>query len=618
MPAFVGYVDRDGLFRAVNTRLADLFGATPEALVGVDAFAVEARGFRLSRAAFERALAGEFIRSQSSLVGPDGESIFLAVTYQVHRVKDAVIGVCVCAFDITEHEQAIRALRDSRKRFRRLIEIMPYGICRTDRQGYLLMSNPAHARMLGYKPAELIGRSAWDFFMLGEREAQQEIFSRALIDRPEPTPSLGQCIRKDGSLIDVLFNWTYDVDDHGEPVGFIAVMTDVTDSLAMQRELVKAKEIAERASEEKSRFLAAASHDLQQPLHSLSIMLGLLRTQTNESRRAEILDTMEKAVEGAQGLLRAVLDLSKLEAGVVEPRLEAIPLGELLNQIVAELGPQTAHKPVELRVISSTRSVWSDRVLLKSILYNLVSNALRYTPRGKVLVGARLKGQELSVEVWDTGVGIPKERQRDIFKEFTRLESGQQGGGAVHSLGLGLSIVDRACDLLGHRLTLSSQQGKGSVFRVLVPLADAVESDVSTEILYDHQSAGHQGGLVLVLEDHPDLAEATCQILEAWGYRCYAARDLASALKEIKRNGPPNLILADYNLSSDKNGLEMIDVIRERCGREIAAILLTGERGRQPLDQARRRKIPVQRKPMHPARLRALVSYQLDQTPRTR
>lgn len=609
-PAFVAYLDRDGRYVVVNNRLAELLGSTPEEVAGTDSFADERRGHRVTRSAFERALAGEGVRYQSEAVGKNGICITVENHYQPHIVDGKVVGVCLFAYDVSDRVRAARALRESRERFRSLIEIIPYGICRTDDQGRLLMTNPAHARMLGYRAGELIGRSAWDFFVPEQRDYQRGIFLRALEDRPEPVPTVARCVRKDGSHIDVLFNWTYEIDEDGMTKGLIAVMTDVTEQLATQRELVQAKEVAEHANEEKSRFLAATSHDLQQPLHSLSIMLGLLRTQKDEGRRTEVLDTMERALEGAQGLLRAVLDLSKLEAGVVTPRLESVSINDLFSQIEAELGPQTVAKPMVLRVVPSSRQVFSDRMLLKSILYNLVSNAIRYTPEGKVLLGARLRAGELSLEVWDTGVGIPKARQRDIFKEFTRLEPGQQTSGAVHSLGLGLSIVDRACQLLGHSLTLESEPGRGSVFRVSAPLAHSEATEGVGLEQYGPAVAADEG-LILIVDDEQAIAEATRNLLEEWGYECMIAKDRTSAIDEAQKRGRPNLMLVDYNLGCGESGLDVVEAVSDLYGESIPAILVTGEREGRALDAARDKSIPIQLKPVNPARLRALLAFQL-------
>ncbi len=484
-----------------------------------------------------------------------------------------------------------------------------------DTEGRVTLTNPAHAEILGYGYGEVKGQLIWGLFAPEECEKQKEIFFRAVNGRPEPTPNVARCTRRDGSLIDVMFNWTYEYDQDGTLKGFISVMTDVTEQLAARRALVEAKEVAERANEEKSRFLAATSHDLQQPLHSLSIMLGLLHAQKDEKQRAEVLSTMERALEGAQGLLRAVLDLSKLEAGVVTPRFETMSVNELFEQIAAELGPQTQAKDVELRVVPSSRAIISDRALLKSILYNLVSNAIRYTAKGKVLVGARLRDGGLALEVWDTGIGIPKSRQRDIFKEFTRLESGQPETGAVHSLGFGLSIVDRSCMLLGHRLTLDSELSvapfSGYLFRS--PSLASVKGD-GIEVPGARFNDG-QRGLVLVVEDDQVTAEGMRSLLEGWGYDCILAADRAAALQRCAGAGAPDLMLVDYNLNREESGLDVVDAVRDLFGQEIPATLITGNDDRQAHDEAREKGIPLQTKPFSSARLRALVSFHTRRNP---
>lgn len=350
----------------------------------------------------------------------------------------------------------------SEEKLDRLLAAIPYAIAYTDLEGRLVRTNVAHDTMLGYPPGGSKGKLIWEFFPPEDRQEQQEAFFKAIQERPSPVTGHGRLMRKDGSLSNVMYHWAHDIDEAGNPAGFIVITTDISKELTAKAE-------AERTRDEKSRFLAAASHDLQQPLHSLSIMLGLLKENHNKARREEILTQMELALEGAQALLGAVLELSRLEARVVKPRLEAIVVSELFAQLAADFAPQFMHSAVLLRIHPTRLVIKSDRVLLRSIMHNLLSNALRYTERGKVLVAARRRGASVLLQVWDTGIGIPADKQKEIFREFTRLRPEHQISGQVHALGLGLSIVERACQLLGHKIILRSQPGKGSVFSLEVP-----------------------------------------------------------------------------------------------------------------------------------------------------
>ena len=607
-PAYVAFIDPEGFVIDVNPQIASEKGLEPQAFRRQPAFSGLLDSFAFNRRAFERALDGELVRFQSAFTNSMGQTVTLENNYRARFIEGKPVFVLVIAFDVSDRVRANAALRESRERLRRLVETLPNGICRIDTRGRILMANPVLAQILEYAPEELIGRSICDFFVQEEREIRRANIARAVEERVTPVPSIGVFERRDGARLNILFNWAYEKEDDLDPKGFIVVMTDVTNQIKTAQQLKRTKEIAERASKEKSRFLAATSHDLQQPLHSLSIMLGLMRNGQTPERRAEILDTMERALEGAQGLLRAVLDLSKLEAGVVTPNIEDISVDELFSQIRAELGPHANQKPVRLKVVKCTRIVRSDRFLLKRILYNLVSNAIRYTYAGKILVGARLRGGKLSIEVWDTGVGIPKARQSDIFREFTRLEQSQPESG-VHSLGLGLSIVERACGLLGHQLKLQSELGKGTSFHVFVPLAQGRLSVMDAPNL-DLGSDGE--GFILIIEDNVEMGEGLQRLIRSWGYRSLLVTDGASAVREALGRPPPDLLLVDYNLGDSENGLRIVDDIRAAFpGRSIPAILATAEERGHAWEEAAQRRIPVIAKPVNPARLRALVSFHI-------
>lgn len=611
-PALIAFIDRDGRYEFVNEQLANLLGMPAESLSGCLATEpISGRPYTVEPNALKMALAGQQVIFQSEIRSKSGRVLVFENHYRPRLDGTRNDGVFMLSFDVSDRVEAANALRASEERFRKLIELIPYGIARTDARGLLRLTNPAHDAMLGYEPGELEKRSIWELFVPEEQALQREIFFRSMREKPQPFPNVARCQRKDGRVIDVLFNWSYEYDENGEVSGFISVLTDVTDELIAKRELEIARDAAERAASEKSRFLAAASHDLQQPLHSLSIMLGLLAGQKNEQRRNEIIAMMERAVDGARALLRVVLDISKLEAGVVVPHIEAFPIADIFEQIEADLAPLTEGRPVQFRMVRSSAEVMSDRMLLKSILHNLVSNAIRYTPRGRILIGCRRQGDFLRIEVWDTGKGIPADRMKDIFKEFTRLEKGE---GADQSdgqgLGLGLSIVERSCSLLGHKLAVRSEVGRGSVFSVAVPLValrmpDPAIASASSGIYYKERS-----GLVLLVEDNQTAARATCQLIEEWGNRCHVALSTAEALAVI-RSGEwrPDVVVADYDLGDDETGIALLDRLFAMVNRRIPAILMTANDSPECQEGARARNIPIIQKPANPARLRALLSY---------
>ncbi|MGE5546788.1 MAG: sensor histidine kinase [Solirubrobacterales bacterium] len=243
-------------------------------------------------------------------------------------------------------------------------------------------------------------------------------------------------------------------------------------------DLLQAKEEAERANQAKTRFLAAASHDLRQPFQALRLFLEVLNQRIGDDNRA-VLAMAQKALEGGEGLLHALLDISTLQAGTVRPKPQRFKLATLLEQIAVEWGPQAERKGLELRVVPCGEEVESDPVLLERLVRNLVSNALRYTPSGRILVGCRRRGDRIAVEVWDCGMGIPAEARTEIFEEFTQLGNPERD--RTKGLGLGLAIVRRLAVLLGIELSLDSTPGRGSVFRALLPAAVPTEAPLMAE-----------------------------------------------------------------------------------------------------------------------------------------
>lgn len=505
------------------------------------------------------------------------------------------------------------ALSDqTEERFRRLVDMMPYGITWTDLQGVTRFANPAYNCMLGYEPGELTNSTVWELLPEDQRPPQEDFFSSLIHEMPTPLPNITQCRTKSGGTIDVLFDWIYDRDANGDITGFISVMTDVTEPLRVEAQLRHAKEAAERANREKSRFLAAASHDLQQPLNSLSILLGSLSRPCAESKKAEVVTVMSRALEGAMALLRSVLDISKLEAGVIMPRLENFELQDCFDQIEAELGPQVDDSAVKFRLVKTSAVIRSDRMLLKSILHNLVSNALRYTKQGKVLVGCRHVGSKVRIEVWDTGRGIPNEKQKVIFEEFKRLEE-PEGDNQVYSLGLGLSIVERTCQLLGFGIHLESTVGKGSLFSFEVPLApDQAKSKAGKSRGGRTGTQVLAGRKILLIEDDAVTLAHTKMLLDSWGGQCSVAESMSQGLKEAAVEAP-ELILADYHLDDTTTGVMAATRIRQMLGDDIPVIIVTSSLTSLVLADILNAGFSFLEKPISPARLRALLTHYLSE-----
>jgi signal transduction histidine kinase/ActR/RegA family two-component response regulator len=362
----------------------------------------------------------------------------------------------------------------------------------------------------------------------------------------------------------------------------------------------------ELANLAKSRFLAAASHDLRQPLHALGLFVAQLhgRLRTNERRR--IVARIDAALSAMNELFNALLDISKLDAGVLTPSITEFPVAKLLDRVETTFTGAAREKGLSLRVISSSAWVRSDFILLERIVFNLVSNAVRYTSSGGMVVGCRNRDVNLRIEVWDTGLGVPQDQQQNIFGEFCRL--GAPGAG----LGLGLAIVDRLCRLLDHSVRLTSILGKGSCFSITVPRVAARpeigESPAPAHPLMDASDRN----LVVVIDDDPLVLEGMCGLIRSWGYHLLVAGTDDEALAGIvDRDRPPALIVSDYHLSGGKTGIEVIEGLRRTLSAEIPAFLVSGDTSPELLRQARASGYHLLHKPVDPMTLRAMVSYVL-------
>nr|WP_049764617.1 MULTISPECIES: ATP-binding protein [Chelativorans] len=363
----------------------------------------------------------------------------------------------------------------------------------------------------------------------------------------------------------------------------------------------------ETANTFKSRFLAAASHDLRQPLHALNLFIAQLRNEADPVERARLVGRIDVAVGSVNELLEALLDMSKLEAGVLEPEFTEFPVNHLFKRIETTFVDAACEKGLRLIIVPSHAWVRSDFVLLERVLFNLVSNAVRCTSRGGVLIGGRFRSGQLRIDVCDTGPGIPADQQQAVFGEFYRLAKGDSSAG----LGLGLAIVDRLGRLLDHRVELSSRLNRGSRFSVSVPLAarqhGLIEASV-TDVISDPAA----GKLVVVIDDDPLVLEGMGGILRSWGCRVVAAPSGTAALSQLAIDRHrPDLIVADYRLADGRTGIQAIRHLREGYGAAIPAFLISGDTAPERLRDAREEGYQLLHKPVTPMRLRAMLNQLL-------
>ena len=415
--------------------------------------------------------------------------------------------------------------------------------------------------------------------------------------------------------------------------GLVTTYTDVTESVAaadeleaaneslekrvqerteeltrLNHELARAKQEAESANLSKTRFLAAASHDILQPLNAARLYASSLveRKEKSNDTDLQLAQNVDASLEAVEEILSALLEISRLDAGAMKPEFSHFRIDDILKQLELEFQPIAREKGLRLTFVPCSLTVRSDRRLLRRMLQNLISNAIKYTAKGRILIGCRRFRKTLRIEVIDTGVGIPLASQKLVFKEFQRLQGAEKSAGG---LGLGLSIVERMSRVLDHKLNLRSGKKKGSVFSIEVPWVIALPRSSASPVPL--QKSAHQplaNLTILAIDNEPRILEGMKLLLEGWGCMVLTAETLKDAQQHFKTAPrPPDVILADYHLD-EGDGLDAIVRLRWAFNSELPAILVTADRTQEVRDLATSRNVHLLNKPVKPASLRALLS----------
>lgn len=405
--------------------------------------------------------------------------------------------------------------------------------------------------------------------------------------------------------------------------GLVTTYTDITDAAAeeealeqrvrerteeltrVNQQLQQAKLEAEEANLSKTRFLAAAGHDVLQPLNAARLYATALIERDRDAGRPELAENVEASLDAVEEIISALLEMSRLDAGAMRPEIAAFRLDEVFRQLQRDFEPMARAKGLNLVFVPTSATIRSDRRLLRRLLQNLVSNAIKYTATGGVVVGCRRRGAQLAIQVADTGLGIPASKQKLVFREFERLE---QGAKIARGLGLGLSIVDRIARTLGHRLALRSAHGRGSIFEITVPRAPAQPPVPVRQEQRATASGPLKGMVVLVVENEPAIADGMRLLLEGWGCIVAAAGSAAEAARLADAAVmQPDAIIADFHLG-DGEGLDVIQSVRAALGLAIPATLVTADRSPEVRARAEAMKVDILNKPLKPAALRSLLS----------
>ncbi|MFY0618292.1 PAS-domain containing protein [Shimia sp.] len=533
-----------------------------------------------------------------------------------HRTRDG--GTVVLQTDVTdmmliERQERERLLDDQARLIKATLEHLKQGVGIFDRTARLvgwnrrmgeLLSIPLHRFVLGLPFATIFEQLSRKLAFQNAADAEALANWAARLGTRAPL-SLEVDLGQDRTL--AVFAQT--MPDGGFVISFTDITTErrairaisqVNETLERRvqertEELRDALAEAERANASKSRFVAAASHDLLQPLSAAKLYMssldGDLRTEDQRQRLAKA----NSALQSVEHILGALLDISRLDSGRAAVHMSQIPLGVILGQLHDEFAPAAEDKGLRFDLRVQDVTVHSDATYLRRILQNLIANALRYTEQGRVLIGTRIRGQKAVVEIWDTGPGIPREQQTKVFDEFHRVNA---AASPAEGLGLGLAIVERACRLLDHQLLMQSEPGRGTRFCVSLPIAyaPAAAPSATQDAPQDTPSLTHR--IVLLVENDNALRNAISMTLENWGadvLACGSDREALDLLREI--DIAPDVVLADYQLDDDATGTDLITVLRGLYG-PLPACVITANRSREVIEKCQRLNVPVLHKPL--------------------
>jgi signal transduction histidine kinase/CheY-like chemotaxis protein len=382
----------------------------------------------------------------------------------------------------------------------------------------------------------------------------------------------------------------------------------------LERKVEERTKQLELATQAKSRFLATASHDLRQPLHALGLFVAQLQFRNRADERKKIVSRIQTSLSVMNELFSALLDVTKLDAGALAPKLAEYPVEQLLKRIEATFTEAAREKGLSLRVVESSAWIRSDRILLERIIFNLVSNAIRYTSTGRVLVGCRRIGKQLRIEIWDTGAGIPADQHENIFGEFYRLKSSDAG--QPSGFGLGLAIVDRLSKLLNHSIQVRSSVGEGSCFSVTVKEVEAAPEAEKPAVVPGRHLGFSDRKLIVVMDNDRLVLEGMSGLIRSWGCDVVAGENESVVLSSLGEHARlPDLIISDYHLQEGKNGIDAIARVRLALDAPIPAFLMSGDMDAEPLRAARAKGYPLLHKPVEPMTLRATLTQIVNNRP---
>ncbi len=394
--------------------------------------------------------------------------------------------------------------------------------------------------------------------------------------------------------------------------GRVLTYNDISDLIKRERALEWARKAAEQANSAKTRFLAAASHDLRQPIHALGLFFAELSDQVHTPETDSLITQVNDSITAINSMLNALLDVSILDAGVVQPNIESFTLTEIFTRLESEFLPIASENHNQLHIRQSNVTVCSDPAMLERMLRNLISNALHYTENGRVLVAARPRGKNIEIQVIDNGLGIPKDMLDEVFIEFYQV--GNQARDRRQGLGLGLAIVKRQAKLLKHKLNLVSNLGHGCCFSITLPLVQVKKVEPKQKERDRFETYSLDGCPVLVLDDDNDVLEGMRGLLTHWGCQVITASSPTEAFNQLALDqNKPELLIVDYRLPDNVSGIEVAKKFQSSLNYPVSVLIITGDTGSERLREASASGYPLLHKPVQPAKLRSTLQYLFSQ-----
>lgn len=593
-------VNNDGVIEFVNQQAELLFGYGADEMLGqkVEMLMPEAlrKAHEEHRDRFSKAPHARPLMSGLSLQGrrKNGEVFDAEIALTPIETERGMI-VSSAIRDISEKETA-------EPFFRNMLESAPDAMIIVDEDGKIAVVNGQAENMFGYERDRMIGQPVE--FLLPARKRDIHVKHRGAYGQNPVLRPMGlgmqlQGCRSDGSEFPVEISLSPVSAGSGSFVS--SVIRDVTERKKMEQEIIAAHAEADRANKANSAFLAAASHDLRQPVQALSLLNGALRRTVKDPLALEMIDSQEHSLNAMTNLLNSLLDISRLDAGAVTPEIEDFSIQRLIDRLSAEFSRQAIQKGLKFKAEPCDTVIRTDPNLVGEIIQNFVSNAIRYTDKGSVKLSCDDLGERLRVKVCDTGIGIEQDQLEAIFKEFHQCKT---PGSNSEGFGLGLAIVSRLADLLDHELAVQSTPGKGSCFCISIPVVGEKSAAMASPESPDATPDVNVSGLIVLIEDDIKVANAWGLLLEAEGYRVATAASASEAQAVVRHlDVAPDLIISDFYLLDGSTGVEAVKSIREDIGKNVPAFIVSGDTSKVVQDARSLENSAIMSKPVNTNRL---------------